>query len=164
MCREEALVLQESILPLAAALDVGVYGVVKETLGQPEFAEKYWKAPLFLDQQRAFYKGLNGGSEKKAGLMSLFSSDVRKNYARAKNKAEGNMRGEGTILGGLVIVSKEKGVVYSYAEKTFGDHAPISEVAQALQSLRPDKHVEWNSNGVVKPSGVVCQDDVCFKT
>jgi hypothetical protein len=162
MCREEALVLQETILPLCHALDIGVYGVVKETLGQPEFSEKYWKAPLFLDEKRSFYAALNGGTEKKAGLMSLFSSDVRKNYARAKNKAEGNMRGEGTILGGLLIVSKEKGVVYSYAEKTFGDHAPIQEVATALQSLRPDKPVQWNPNGSVKPS-IVCQNDICFK-
>ena len=58
------------------------------------------------------------------------------NVVRARGKGfEGNMDGEGRILGGLVVVSKEKGVVYYYAEKEFGDHADIKEVLKAAREV-----------------------------
>ena len=42
--------------------------------------------------------------------------------------------GEGTILGGLLIVSS-RGIEYEYAEKVWGDHAPIADVLKVVEKF-----------------------------
>ncbi len=45
------------------------------------------------------------------------------------------MEGDGTLLGGLMVVSKEKGIVFYYAEKEFGDHADKNDVLEAAKKI-----------------------------
>ena len=55
---------------------------------------------------------------------------------RAKGKGiVGNFEGEGRILGRLLVVSKQKGIVFQYDEKEFGDHADLKDVLDAAQQL-----------------------------
>lgn len=56
-----------------------------------------------------------------------------------KEVSEYNMVGEGTIMGGLLVVGKER-VEYMHVEKDFGEAAPHEEVlaaaAKAAQSFK----------------------------
>ncbi|KXS17610.1 hypothetical protein M427DRAFT_54534 [Gonapodya prolifera JEL478] len=109
--------------------------VVHEERGAKDFAENYWKKPLYLDEEKKLYELVQGGKQNWASVFSLFSSDVRANLSRANGKGvEGNLQGEGRLLGGLALIST-KGVHYSYAEKHFGDHAPMTEVLQAVSGI-----------------------------
>ena len=47
---------------------------------------------------------------------------------------EGNMVGEGLLLGGVLVVDKSGKIIYSYQEKT-GTPAPIDAVEEALARL-----------------------------
>lgn len=99
--------------------------VVKEEKGVDEF-RNYWPLPIYLDSSRAFYKDLHGGKENKASMFSLLGSGPRKNIARASAKGfEGNLSGEGFVLGGVGLYDKEKGVIFEHAEREFGDHAKV---------------------------------------
>jgi hypothetical protein len=63
---------------------------------------------------------------------------VWKNGKRAQTKypeLEGDLKGEGRRLGGLLVVDKKGEVTYSYLEKVFGDHAPMEEVVAAVEKL-----------------------------
>ena len=42
----------------------------------------------------------------------------------------GNLKGEGLIMGGLMIISK-KGIHYSFLETEFGTHAPLAGTYRA---------------------------------
>ena len=100
--------------------------VVKEELGVEEF-KAYWPLEIYLDKSRGFYADLHNGKENSASFFSLFKSGPRNNMSRASGKGfQGNMKGEGFVLGGLGIYEKEKGVIYEHAESEFGDHAPLA--------------------------------------
>ena len=69
-------------------------------------------------------------------FLGFFRPGVWMNLFRAKGKGiAGNMEGEGRILGGLFVVNKEKGIVFHYAEKEFGDHADIKDVLDAAKRV-----------------------------
>ncbi|KAI9018935.1 hypothetical protein DFJ74DRAFT_675324 [Hyaloraphidium curvatum] len=122
-------------------MGVRLVAVIKENkpLEIAGFRE-FWPEPLelFLDESKAFYRDVAGGELNKASFFSLFGSSLRQNAARAESKGySGNMKGEGFILGGIGVYDKDKGVVYSYAEKEFGDHAPLEDLLAAVRSVAP---------------------------
>lgn len=43
-----------------------------------------------------------------------------------------NLKGEGTKLGGVLVVSRSRGVVYQYQEMT-GDLLPVDQIEQAVR-------------------------------
>ena len=47
---------------------------------------------------------------------------------------EGNMVGEGLLLGGVLVVDRDGKVTYSYPETT-GEPAPVDAVDEALDAL-----------------------------
>ena len=78
--------------------------------------------------------------------------------ARLKSKKiEGNYSGEGLTLGGIIVYSPDKGIVYSYKEVT-GSEIPSEEIiiaaAEALGHRVPD--IASVSDGGVKPPPSTC--------
>ena len=64
-----------------------------------------------------------------------YSSDIQKLGKRLKEKkVDGNYNGEGTILGGIIVYSKEKGVIYEYKEMT-GSEIPKDDIINAIKEL-----------------------------
>ena len=122
-------------------------GVIKETVPQDEesiakdefglkvFQSTYFNYPLYLDQNKQFYKSM--GYRK---LYNLFSwnpftwySSLVEMYNRAANKGiAGNMVGEGIVLGGVLLISKTKGVIYQYNEQA-GLPVPIHDITNAIK-------------------------------
>lgn len=139
LCREEAVRLQEHRAEFEA-LGVKLEGVVKEWLPEEiaDFSPKYWPTEnLHLDADRVFYKAVNGGQTLKISLFEMLNpfGQAWKNAKRAKKViTEHNLKGEGQIAGGLMVLKAGNGgVVYSHLEKTFGDHAPMAEVLAAAK-------------------------------
>jgi hypothetical protein len=75
----------------------------------------------------------------------------------SSKKIEGNYKGEGLTLGGIIVYSPDKGVVYSYKEVT-GSEIPSQEIiiaaAEALDHPVPD--IASVSDGGVKPPPSTC--------
>ena len=63
-------------------------------------------------------------------LLNPFSRAWR-NMFRFKHIKKHNMKGDGTILGGLLIVSKGGEVPFAFQEKTFGEAAPVDDIVAA---------------------------------
>lgn len=68
--------------------------------------------------------------------MSVFSWSLIKKIRAAKaSGVEGNMKGDGFTLGGIMLVTPEKGIVFSHSESEPGDRAPIDEVLKACEKV-----------------------------
>lgn len=57
-------------------------------------------------------------------------------YKRGAVK-ESNFKGNGTVLGGLLIFQKAGKLVYRHAETDFGVHPPMSDVIQGAERAAP---------------------------
>lgn len=93
-----------------------------------------------MDQNRDFFKALGGGVLPKESFITgfIFNPVARANYQRAKATGiESNLKGDGTIKGGLLIVRPGRGgVAYQFVERNFGDWAPLEEVLEVCAKLQ----------------------------
>ncbi|KAG8551768.1 hypothetical protein GDO81_004255 [Engystomops pustulosus] len=101
LCREEASEISQ-LKPELDQLGVPLYGVVKENIAtEIEAFEPYFKGDIFLDEKKRFY----GPQRRKMMLMGFIRLGVWQNFRRAwKAGYEGNLEGEGFILGGLFVI------------------------------------------------------------
>eukprot|EP01101_Sappina_pedata_P013419 TRINITY_DN9684_c0_g1_i1.p1 TRINITY_DN9684_c0_g1~~TRINITY_DN9684_c0_g1_i1.p1 ORF type:complete len:215 (-),score=61.85 TRINITY_DN9684_c0_g1_i1:88-732(-) len=134
LCREEALELS-SLLPKLEAKKIPLIAIVHEQLGSHEFFDHFFKGPVFLDRDRAFYKVLG---DNWMGLTDLLRPSVWNNWLRAKAKGVyGNLEGEGRLLGGVLVVgAANQGILYQHREKVFGDHADLDDILAACSMIR----------------------------
>lgn len=149
LCREEALDL--SAMKKEGKLGkADLIGIIKEVapcptaqtdeeLGVGEFQKTYFDYPLYIDEDLGFYKYLGSRSLIKDVPFSwnpftLYNS-FKELGTRLKTKnVEGNYKGEGLTLGGIIIYSKKKGVVFEYKEMT-GSAIPKEDIEAAIKSL-----------------------------
>ena len=62
----------------------------------------YFSGKLYLDEEKRFY----GPHQLRLGLTGMLRFNVYKKFMEAKNKGvDGNLKGDGTLLGGNVLVS-----------------------------------------------------------
>ncbi|KAJ3352987.1 hypothetical protein GGF32_003240 [Allomyces javanicus] len=137
LCREEAFNLANQRDHLQKELGIRMVAVVNQSFGAQDFADNYWKGTCFFDKDLGFFKAMGDGQIRKGSLLQLMKPSVLANMARArKTKLDSNLDGDGTILGGLLIVGPgDKGIVYEYPETEFGDHAPMETVLETCKSL-----------------------------
>lgn len=117
---------------------VEMAAVVHEELGVEEFRSKFWPSnPIYLNSDLSLFAAINSDRKvKKQGLLSgLFSSDMWRRIRQAKDVGvEGNLKGEGRILGGILLMGKgEAGPQWIKTEKSFGNHATNEEILQVIQ-------------------------------
>jgi len=97
---------------------------------------------VYLDERKAFYAFL--GNRKLVTPRSFLGALVRPlGTWRAlrrigdrlkEKKIEGNMVGEGLLLGGVLVVGRDGAIAYAHPEET-GTPAPREAVAAALDAL-----------------------------
>ncbi|KAJ1928769.1 hypothetical protein IWQ60_001769 [Tieghemiomyces parasiticus] len=135
LCREEAVKLASNRDTIEGQLGLNMVAVVHEELGVEEFQRDFWKGPVYLDEQKRVFTALSGGKIKKAPLWNLCMPSVFRSLRRAgKAGVQGNMKGEGRIMGGLFVIKQgDQGIAFQYKEKIFGDHAPMEQVLGACQ-------------------------------
>ena len=109
-------------------------------LGVDEFQVKYFdNHPLYLDEEKQFYAYMGNKSlwAQKLTTWNPFKlySDFQSMSGRVKEKGvDGNLKGEGFLKGGLLIITPEEGVVYRHEEET-GFGMPYEEIEKVLQGL-----------------------------
>jgi len=109
---------------------------VHETKGADEFAKNYLTGgQVYLDQDRSLFQALG---DRWLGWRGFFLPSVWKNIIRAKKKGvQGNMEGEGRLLGGVIVVGPaNQGVLFVHLEKVWGDRADTDEVIKACQKMQ----------------------------
>jgi hypothetical protein len=104
------------------------------------FWPRYWGGLTVVDRNRDLFKSLGGGKLLKDDVVTgfLFNAQARRNWKRATATGFSyNLKGEGTIKGGLYIVGPGKtGVAYQFVERNFGDWAPLEEVLDVCTKLQ----------------------------
>jgi len=132
LCREEARELS-SLKPRLDELGIRLVGVTHQTIGVPEFMEFFQGGEVFYDRDKAFFKAVG---ERWQSALSLLRPRVWMNTIRAlKKNIMQNTQGEGLLMGGLLVIAPDGAVTYRYFEKVIGDHAPLSEVRNAIESM-----------------------------
>jgi hypothetical protein len=128
-----------------------LFGVIKEVapvsgaetdeiLGVSEFQKKYFNDyPVYLDHEKAFYSYLGDKSLLSQSLHSwnpfTLYSDFKNMQERLNRKGvEGNLKGEGLLKGGILIITPPENVVYKHEEQS-GSEMPYDEFREELKKL-----------------------------
>ncbi|KAG0268457.1 hypothetical protein DFQ27_006685 [Actinomortierella ambigua] len=138
-CREEATALSSHRDIIESTMGMRMVCIVREKLGADLFQSEAWKRQVYFDPEGAFYKALGGHNKLRvARWETLIKPSFWKHFVRNKRSGiGGNFVGDGSVLGGLLIVdNKNNGsIFYEYEEKVWGDIAPVEEVLQAASQL-----------------------------
>lgn len=119
---------------------IGMAAVVHEELGVEEFKSGFWPSePIYLNPDRSLFAAIHDDRKvRKQGLLSgLFSSDMWRRVRQAKDSGvEGNLKGEGRVLGGILLMGKgDSGAKWIRTEKSFGNHASNADLVSAIEKL-----------------------------
>jgi len=114
-----------------------LFGIVHEELGVDEFRPYLQNLPIYLDDNKRFFEAIG---DRWLGLTGFFKPSVWANLNRAKKKGfEGNMQGEGRLLGGVLVVGpKDTGILYEHREEVWGDHADLEEVVAVVKKAQDE--------------------------
>jgi len=137
LCREEAADLAE-LLPQLGEMNVPLVAILHEQKGAEEFQPYIKGQPLYYDPKRSFFKAIG---DRWLGISGFVRPSVWSNVNRAKGKGiEGNMQGEGRLLGGtLVVAPHDQGIVFEHREGVWGDHAEPADALAAVQQMHANK-------------------------
>lgn len=101
-----------------------------------EFERTYFPHPIYQDEEQDFYKFL--GNRKLTSDISfswnpftIWSSFKALGARLKEKKIEGNYKGEGFTLGGIIVYTPEDGVVYQYKEES-GSEIPAQDIIDAV--------------------------------
>jgi hypothetical protein len=125
-----------------------LYGIIKEVapvsgadndkkLGVGEFESLYFPHKLYRDSSLSFYKYLGNrnillDNEFSWNPLQWYSSYNQMKERLKTHGLKGNMAGEGLRLGGILVISPARGIVYTYLEKT-GSPIPENEIMEAVK-------------------------------
>ncbi|CAG9460198.1 unnamed protein product [Pedinophyceae sp. YPF-701] len=120
--------------------DLGVQMVAVVHQGFPgeikRFKAGYWPGSVFLDSEKKFYETVGEGKVRVGSLRWLlnpFSRAWRNIRAAIRGGVSGNFAGDGTTLGGLLVLAAGGGIEYAFQETDFGDAAPVEDVLAAAK-------------------------------
>lgn len=117
-------------------MGVGLAAVLHEN--KPEevkkFKEDFWPdASLYWDREKAFFTELGGGRLRRASALSLlnpFSPVWRRASDARKNVRDYNLKGEGTTLGGSLVLSQDR-VCLQFNEESPGERALEDDILRS---------------------------------
>ncbi|KAI9219234.1 hypothetical protein BC828DRAFT_386655 [Blastocladiella britannica] len=129
-CRNEAHMLAGAREEIAAKLGVRMVAIVNQSFGAQDFVDNFWKGEAYFDKDLGLFKAMGDGQIRKASLLQLGLPSVIARYQTAKQSGlDSNLKGDGTILGGLLLVKKgDDGIAYEHIETEFGDIAELDSV------------------------------------
>lgn len=130
LCREHARQLSN------LSSEIAVLGVVKEVAGLQEFHKEYFNSrPILLDQDMHLYKVMGHRSIFKIKTLFKLITGMRKVSRRMSMKGiEGNLVGDGTIQGGILLFDAKGDLVHVQLENITKEINMI-EIAQVLETL-----------------------------
>ncbi|GAX27666.1 prostamide/prostaglandin F2alpha synthase [Fistulifera solaris] len=135
LCREHGKQLSN-----LSSNKIAVLGVVKEIgvddAGLKSFHKDYFNSwPIYLDEDLQLYKAMGNRSIFKIKTIFKLLSNMRKLSKRmSQKKIEGNMVGEGTIQGGILIFDGKGDLVHVQLEDITKE-LNMSEIADILEKI-----------------------------
>ena len=135
LCREHGKQLSN-----LSSTQIAVLGVVKEIgvddAGLQEFHRNYFNSwPIYLDEEMQLYKAMGNRSILKVKTLFQMITGMRKLSRRMSQKGiGGNMVGEGTIQGGILIFDAKGDLVHVQPE-TIMNEINMIEIAQVLETI-----------------------------
>ncbi|GAX27206.1 prostamide/prostaglandin F2alpha synthase [Fistulifera solaris] len=136
LCREHGKQLSN----LQSSPKIAVLGVVKEIgvddAGLKTFQKEYFNSwPIYLDEDLQLYKIMGNRSIFKVKTMFKLLGNMRKLSRRMSQKRiEGNLVGEGTIQGGILIFDGKGDLVHVQLEDITKE-LNMSEMAEILETI-----------------------------
>ena len=138
ICKEQGMMLQELVESFPEDR-VAAWAVIKEinvdNEGLLELYRDYFSFPFFLDKKMKLYKALG----KKIINPFKFLNNVKKGAREriASKGIEGTFvgKGEGLVLGGVIISDAKGNIQYAYQEKSGAEELPIEEFRVALNAV-----------------------------
>jgi hypothetical protein len=138
LCREHGQQLSSIVLAANNNDNFGFWGIVKETgvddEGLLEFYKSYYTFPLYRDETLSSYSFFGN---KKLSLPSYNPWKLWKGYKKlskrlkSKPELEGNLKGEGMVKGGILILDKD-GVVQFALEEPTGEELDLDMIQSAM--------------------------------
>lgn len=122
--------------------------LVKENIGNEVsyFRNKYWSGEMLLDSELRFFKALAGGRPWNSvvrAFVDTVRSPVTSSLRNLRNfmtfyrsGAAMNLRGEGIIGGGCMVLSTAGSVAYSFLEQVPGEHPALEDVISAVRACQ----------------------------
>ena len=126
----------------AQTTDFGFWGVIKEVSvddeGLTEFHNTYFDFPLYRDVALETYAAF-GNKSVMTGMtwnpLRIYRGFKEMNKRLKEKNLEGNMKGEGAIKGGVLVLNAEGDVVHAMEEIT-GSPLEMEEIEAAMEALR----------------------------
>ncbi|KAG0277754.1 hypothetical protein BGZ95_005420 [Linnemannia exigua] len=138
-CREEARIFdaQRHTIENEMASGIKMVCIVHEKEGSDIFQKEFWHGKVYFDQQKDFYKALGNGRLRTGGWEQMVRPSFWGNLIRNKKSGvKGNFIGDGSILGGLLLVHQgDQGIAYEHIEKVWGDIARADRVLEACSRV-----------------------------
>ncbi|KAF9433951.1 hypothetical protein BGZ76_008761 [Entomortierella beljakovae] len=136
-CREEARIFDENRKLIEESMGMKMVCIVHEKEGADIFQNEFWHGQVYFDPEKSFYKALGGGRLRVGGWEQTVYPSFWVNLIRNKRSGvKGNFEGDGSILGGLLIVgANDSGIAYEHIEKVWGDIARADKVLRACSQL-----------------------------
>eukprot|EP00429_Kryptoperidinium_foliaceum_P010249 CAMPEP_0176003290 /NCGR_PEP_ID=MMETSP0120_2-20121206/1097_1 /TAXON_ID=160619 /ORGANISM="Kryptoperidinium foliaceum, Strain CCMP 1326" /LENGTH=286 /DNA_ID=CAMNT_0017335927 /DNA_START=348 /DNA_END=1206 /DNA_ORIENTATION=+ len=139
ICFEQAEALK-GLLAEFPDSQVAAWGAVKEIHTDDEglltLYQKHFRFPFFRDTNQALYKALG---DRKLGIIPN-PIKILNRYLELKRRLktkgiEGTFgRGEGVLLGGVIIFDRKGNIRYAHPEH-FGQQLPVDEIREALRKV-----------------------------
>ena len=137
ICHEQGMILTELVESFSEN-QVAAWAVVKEinvdNEGLLSLYQNYFNFPFFLDSKMKLYKAL--GLRKLNLFKALKIGKLTKK--RILNRGiQGTFftKGEGLILGGVIIFDSKGEIKYAFEEKSGGQELPIQRIKDALHDV-----------------------------
>ncbi|KAG0287765.1 hypothetical protein BGZ96_008351 [Linnemannia gamsii] len=136
-CREEARIFDAQRQTIENDMGIKMVCVVHEKEGADIFQKEFWHGEVYHDQAKDFYKALGNGRLRTGGWEQMTRPSFWGNLIRNKRSGvKGNFIGDGSILGGLLLVQKgDQGVAYEHIENVWGDIARADHVLEAASRV-----------------------------
>jgi AhpC/TSA antioxidant enzyme len=141
LCREHGQQLTKWFDTQCDANKVSMWGIIKEIgvddVGLSEFYHQYFTFPLYRDVNLALYQAFGN---RRIGLSTWNPFKLYKGYQELTQRiAEkpglaGNLKGEGMIQGGILILDKAGDVKYVY-EEDIGNEFSLDDIQAALNDV-----------------------------
>ncbi|KAF9097965.1 hypothetical protein BGX23_007503 [Mortierella sp. AD031] len=136
-CREEARIFDAQRQTIEKDMGIKMACIVHEKEGADIFQKEFWHGKVYFDQNKDFYKALGNGRLRTGGWEQLVRPSFWGNLIRNKKSGvKGNFIGDGSILGGLLLVQQgDQGIAYEHIEKVWGDIARADRVLEACSRV-----------------------------
>ena len=101
---------------------------------------------IYIDEGKETYKALDFSSK---GIFSLYGmlnvGMYSQAYKASKRGIKGNMKGDGTQLGGTLIVDRKGDVVFKHVQKNYSDQPDMEQIFKAVRNYNVENESENQS-------------------